>query len=182
LYGILNNLLDISRIESGKVQMNFRAISPHSLAFEALEAFRADFKDRGIDFKIEIPDDLPEAWADPGQINHVFANLLSNALRYTSPGGNVAILARADEEWVYISVSDTGKGIASQFHEKIFERFFQVPDQEPEAGAGLGLAIVKEIVEAHGGRITLDSRPGEGSTFTFTLRRADRISDTRSKP
>ena len=173
LHSILNNLLDISRIESGKVQMNIRKVSPHSMVFEALEPFHADFKDRCVTLGTEVPDDLPEVWADTARIGHVFANLLSNALRYTPPGGKVTVLGRADEEWVQFSVSDTGKGIPNQYLASIFEQFFRVPDQGAETGAGLGLAIVKEIVEAHGGTVKVESRLGEGSTFTFTLKRAD---------
>ena len=173
LHSILNNLLDISRIESGKVEMNFRKVSPHSMVFEALEPFQMDFKDRGVALGTELPSDLPEVWVDTARMNHVFANLLSNALRYTPPGGKVAVLARADEEWIYLSVSDTGKGIPSEYLPRIFEQFFQVPGQGTQTGAGLGLAIVKEIVEAHGGTIKVESRLGEGSTFTFTLKRAD---------
>jgi signal transduction histidine kinase len=181
LHGILNNLLDISRIESGKVEMNFRKVSPHTMVFEALEPFQMDFKDRGVVLGTELSDDLPEVWADTARMNHVFANLLSNALRYTPPGGKVSVAARADEEWVYLSVSDTGKGIPSQYLPRIFEQFFHVPDQETETGPGLGLAIVKEIVEAHGGAVKVESHLGEGSTFTFTLRRADRILDEKGQ-
>ena len=181
LHNILNNLLDISRIESGKVEMNFRKISPRSLVFEAIEPFQMDFKDRGVTLGTEIPDDLPEVWADTARMNHVFANLLSNALRYTPPGGKVTVLGKADEGWVQFSVSDTGKGIPSQYLPRIFEQFFQVPDQGAQTGAGLGLAIVKEIVEAHGGTIKVESRLGEGSTFTFTLKRADQASKEESQ-
>ena len=80
-----------------------------------------------------------------------------------------------DEKWVYFSVSDTGKGIPGQYLPRIFEQFFRVPGQGERAGAGLGLAIVKEIVEAHGGTISVESHEGKGSTFTFTLKRADRF-------
>jgi len=177
LHGILNNLLDISRIESGKVEMNFRKVSPHSMVFEALEPFQMDFKDRNVTLGMELQDDLPEVWADTARMNHVFANLLSNALRYTPPGGKVTVLGKADEERVQFSVSDSGKGIPSQYLARIFEQFFRVPDQGAETGAGLGLAIVKEIVEAHGGTIKVESRVGEGSTFTFTLKRADLASN-----
>jgi NtrC-family two-component system sensor histidine kinase KinB len=173
LHSILNNLLDISRIESGKVEMNFRKVSPHSMVFEALEPFQMDFKDRGVALGTELSDDLPEVWVDTARMNHVFANLLSNALRYTPPGGKVTVLGKADEEWVQFSVSDSGKGIPSQYLARIFEQFFRVPDQGAETGAGLGLAIVKEIVEAHGGTIKVESRLGEGTTFIFTLKRAD---------
>jgi signal transduction histidine kinase len=175
LHSILINLLDISRIESGKVQMNFRRVSPHSMVFEALEPFQMDFKDRNVTLGTELQNDLPEVWADTARMGHVFANLLSNALRYTPPGGKVTVLGKADEEWVQFSVSDSGKGIPSQYLARIFEQFFRVPDQGAETGAGLGLAIVKEIVEAHGGTVRVESRLGEGSTFIFTLKRADRI-------
>jgi len=181
LHSILNNLLDISRIESGKVEMNFRKVSPHSMIFEALEPFQMDFKDRNVMLGTELQDDLPEVWADTARMNHVFANLLSNALRYTPPGGKVTVLGKADEEWVQFSVADSGKGIPSQYLARIFEQFFRVPDQGAKTGAGLGLAIVKEIVEAHGGTVKVESRLGEGSTFTFTLRRADRISEGNSQ-
>ncbi|HSB07255.1 MAG TPA: ATP-binding protein [Thermodesulfobacteriota bacterium] len=173
LHSILNNLLDLSRIESGKGEMNFRRVSPHSIVFEALEPFQMDFKDRNVTLGMELQDDLPEVWADPARMNHVFANLLSNALRYTPPGGKVTVLGKVDEERVQFSVSDSGKGIPSQYLAKIFEQFFRVPDQGAETGVGLGLAIVKEIVEAHGGTVKVESRLGEGSTFIFTLRRAD---------
>jgi len=173
LHSILNSLLDISRIESGKVQMNFQKVSPHSMVFEALEPFQMDFKDRNVTLGMELQDDLPEVWVDTARMNHVFANLLSNALRYTPPGGKVTVLGKADEEWVQFSVSDSGKGIPNQYLARIFEQFFRVPDQGAETGAGLGLAIVKEIVEAHGGTVKVESRLGEGSTFTFTLKRAD---------
>jgi signal transduction histidine kinase len=83
------------------------------------------------------------------------------------------VRATADDTWVHFSVSDTGKGIPSQYLGRVFEQFFRVPDQGDETGVGLGLAIVKEIVEAHGGTIRVKSQLGEGSTFTFTLRRAD---------
>jgi signal transduction histidine kinase len=181
LHSILINLLDISRIESGKVQMNFRRVSPHSMVFEALEPFQMDFKDRNVTLGTELQDDLPEVWADTARMGHVFANLLSNALRYTPPGGKVTVLGKADEERVQFSVSDSGKGIPSQYLARIFEQFFRVPDQGAETGAGLGLAIVKEIVEAHGGTVKVESRLGEGSTFIFTLKRADRISEVNSQ-
>jgi signal transduction histidine kinase len=179
LHGILNNLLDISRIESGKVAMNFRKISPHAMVFEALEPFQMDYKDRGISLGAEISDDLPEVWADTARMNHVFANLLSNGLKYTPPGGKVTVQANADEEWVHFSVTDTGKGIPNQYLARIFEQFFRVPDQGAETGAGLGLAIVKDIVEAHGGKVSVSSQMGKGTAFAFTLRRADRVSEEK---
>jgi two-component system, NtrC family, sensor histidine kinase KinB len=174
LHNILNNLLDISRIESGRVQMDFRAFSPHSMVLEAMEPFRIAAQDQGVTLNVELPGDVPEVWADTTRISHVFGNLLSNALKYTPPGGTITLSAKVDEKWVEFSVSDTGRGIPSQYLPKLFGQFFRVPDQGAETGAGLGLAIAKEIVEAHGGTVGVESREGEGSTFTFTLRRADR--------
>jgi NtrC-family two-component system sensor histidine kinase KinB len=173
LHGILNNLLDISRIESGRVQMEFRAVSPHSMMLEAVEPFRRAAQDQGIALKVEAPGEALDVWADVTRIGHVFGNLLSNALKYTRPGGTVTLTAATEEKWVRFSVSDTGKGIPGKYLRRIFEQFFRVPDQGAETGAGLGLAIAKEIVEAHGGTITVESEEGKGSTFTFTLRRAD---------
>jgi NtrC-family two-component system sensor histidine kinase KinB len=182
LHSILNNLLDISRIESRKVQMEFCAAPPHTMVLEALEPYRRAAQDQGVTLSVELLDDLPEVWVDMTQINHVFDNLISNALKYTPPGGKVTLSAKAEEKFVQFSISDTGKGIPNKYLPKIFEKFFRVPDQETETGAGLGLAIVKEIVEAHGGTVGVESREGQGSTFTFTLKRADRVLEKENHP
>jgi signal transduction histidine kinase len=128
-----------------------------------------------VELKTDLPDDLPDVLADTIQIAHVFANLLFNAMKYTDSGGMITLSAQADQEHVRFSVSDTGKGIPEEHLPKIFDRFFRVPGQEHETGTGLGLAIVKEIVEAHGGSVNVESRVGEGSTFCFTLPRADKV-------
>ena len=176
LHGILNNLLDISRIESGRVPMEFRPVSPHSMVSEALEPFQRAAQDQGVTLSVGLPGDLPEVWADLARMNHVISNLLSNALKYTPPGGKISFSAKADEERVRFFISDTGRGIPGKYLPRVFEQFFRVPEQGTETGAGLGLAIVKEIVEAHGGTVGVESGEGKGSIFTFTLRRADRIS------
>lgn len=175
LHDILNNLLDISRIESGRIQMEFHSVSPQELATEAVEFFRTAAKDQGVALDLELPDDLPEVWADKTRVSHVFANLLSNALKHTPPGGKVTVSVRVEEKGVTFSITDTGKGIPSEYLPRIFEQFFRVPDQGTQTGAGLGLAIVKEIVEAHGGTVSVDSIEGKGSTFSFTLRGVDPI-------
>lgn len=178
LHDILNNLLDISRIESGRVQMEFHAVSPQEVVLEAIEPLRIAAKDQGVTLEVELPEDLPQVLADRTRISHVFGNLLSNALKYTPAGGKITVTARAEENGVRFSVADTGNGIPSQYLPRIFEQFFRVPDQGPQAGAGLGLAIVKEIVEAHGGSVSVDSVEGKGSTFSFTLARATQVSKT----
>jgi two-component system, NtrC family, sensor histidine kinase KinB len=173
LHNILANLLDISRIESGKIKMDTTPISPHSLQAEALEPFWRAAHDQGVNLVVEVPSDLPEVWADPTRIYYVIGNLLSNALKYTKPGGQVVFSATAEKALVRFSVNDTGRGIPDQYLPRLFEQFFRVPGQEKETGAGLGLAIVKEIIEAHGGTVGVKSQEGRGSTFTFTLRRVE---------
>jgi NtrC-family two-component system sensor histidine kinase KinB len=173
LHGILSNLLDISRIESGSLRMDFQDVSPAMLVTEAVAPFHRAALDGGVELETRLPGDLPTVCADAGQIGHVFANLLSNALRYTAPGGRISVSAEADESMVRFSVSDTGSGIPHQFLQRIFEHFFRVPEQKSETGAGLGLAIAKQIVEAHGGHINVESQEGQGTTFSFTLRRGD---------
>ena len=174
LHTILNSLLDISRIESGRVQMELRPVSPRSIVLDGLEPYIRMAQDQGVTLSIELSDNLPEVQADLTRIKHVFGNLLLNALKYTPPGGRITLSTKADKDWVQFSVSDTGRGIPAKYLSRIFEQFFRVPDQGAESGAGLGLAIVKEIVEAHGGTVGVESQEGKGSAFTFTLRRADR--------
>jgi signal transduction histidine kinase len=176
LHTILNSLLDISRMESGRVPMEFRAVSPHSMVLEAIEPFRMAAQDQGVTLSVEMPGDLSEVRADTTRIGHVFGNLLSNALKYTPPGGRITLSAEAEEEWIRFSISDTGRGIPNKYLPRIFEQFFRVPDQGAETGAGLGLAIVKEIVEAHGGTVSVESQEGKGSSFAFVLKRADSVS------
>ena len=173
LYTILEQLLDISRIESGKAQMYLQMVSSHQLVLESVDPFRRSAQDRGIALEVNIPDDLPEVNADSALIAQVFANLLSNALKYTDPGGKVSITGEATDESVIFSVSDTGRGIPSQYLKRILEQFFRVPGQETESGTGLGLAIVQEVVDAHGGVVNVKSTEGRGSIFSFSLKRAD---------
>jgi signal transduction histidine kinase len=175
LHDIVNNLLDIGRIESGRGEMQFQGVSPHVMVLKSVEPFRRPFEDQGINLNVELPPDLPEVWADSPRMNHVFENLLSNGLRYTDPGGKVTISAQSDDEKIHFSVADTGKGIPEKFLSRIFEQFFRVPEQGKETGVGLGLAIVKQIVEAHGGTVSVKSQVGKGTILTFTLLRADRI-------
>ena len=156
--------------------MDFHNVSPHTLVFEALDPFQMDFKDRGVSLTAEIATDLPEVRADRIRMNHVFANLLSNALRYTPPGGKITGLAEADEEWVRFYVW-TGGRHPSQYLPRIFEQFLESSGAgQRRTGVGLGLAIVKEIVEAHGGAISVESHEEKGSTFAFTLPRAENSS------
>jgi len=175
LHQILNSLLDISRFESGKARMEFQRLSPRTIVMDAIESFLRTAQDRGVTLHSEVAGDLPDIWADTTRIGHVLSNLLSNALKHTSPGGRITLTAEAEEAWVRFSVSDTGEGIPSASLDRIFEPFYRVPGPAKEMGAGLGLAIVKEIVEAHGGNVSVESTEGKGASFVFTLKRADRL-------
>ena len=172
LNGIVEDLLDIARMQSGRAQIECRPTAPDVLALEAVEPFKSEAADHGITLAVDVPPDLPEVYADTTRMSHVFGNLLSNAIKYTSPGGRITVSVRADENVVWFSVADTGCGIPPEHLPRVFEQFFRVPEQGPGTGAGLGLAITKEIVEAHGGRIMAESQIGKGSTFTFSLRQA----------
>jgi NtrC-family two-component system sensor histidine kinase KinB len=178
---ILGELLDIGRIESGKVPIERSPVPPHTLVSEAVEPHRNAARDGGVSLAVILPENLPRVWVDPARINHVFANLLSNALKYTLPGGTISVSAKEEGEYVLFQVSDSGVGIPARYLPRLFEQFFRVPEQRPGTGVGLGLAIVKEIVEAHGGTVGVESREGAGSTFRFSLRIADPVEMERKK-
>jgi len=169
LYRIIENLMNISRIESGRVEFHFRPMPPRDIVSMAADPMRSAFNEKHIELEIDLPAQLPLVRADPGVITSALSNLLSNALKFTRAGGRVRIVAAADEGRVCFSVTDTGPGIPDEFAGRIFDKFFRVPTKEGPGGAGLGLAIAKDVVEAHGGRIDLLPCNGSGSTFRFFL-------------
>jgi len=171
---ILADLLDLSRIASGKEELALKAVPPITLALDGIDPFRRTAQDQGIELCVAVPPDLPNVLADETRLVHVFGNLVSNALRYTPAGGRIALSAEAEENVVRFDVADTGRGIPVSSLPHVFEEFFRVPGPGSETGAGLGLAIVKKIIEAHGGSVGVESGEGRGTTFRFTLRRADR--------
>jgi signal transduction histidine kinase len=169
---IIEGLLDMGRIQAGRLDMETKPLAAQDLVDHALDEFHALFHEKGVQLSAEIPADIPVVLADPTRVHHILSNLLNNAIRFTSPGGKVLITAEALEKHVLFKVRDTGSGIPKESLPRVFERFFRAPGQSGPAGAGLGLAIVREIVEAHGGEVSVESQEGEGSVFSFTLRRA----------
>jgi signal transduction histidine kinase/HAMP domain-containing protein len=169
LYRVIEDLLDISRIESGQAEIKLQPVNVEELVLQATDKMRAAFLDRKITLDIELAPDVPRVLADPTRLQLVFDNLLSNALKYTRMGGQVTITAQPEDSMVRFTVVDTGLGIAPEFLPRLFEKFFRVPGQE-QISSGLGLTITKEIVEAHGGTTNVASEPGKGSKFTFTVK------------
>ncbi len=154
---IVDELLDIGRIESGKARMDLRPVPPIDLVSREMEAYRRAARDGGVSLVVDLPATLPPVWADPTRIAHVFANLLSNALKYTPPGGKVTLSAKAEGEFVRFQVSDTGVGIPEKYLPRIFEQFFRVPDQGP----GTGVRVGTGHREGHRGGPRRDRRGGK---------------------
>jgi len=175
LYGVIENLLDISRIESGKIEMNLQSVPAAALVQSALGSFMGAARDRNVELRMILPENTPDVMADTAQIEHVFANLLTNAMKYTSAGGTITISVEVEDEQVRFLVADTGSGIPAQYLPHVFDQFFRVPGQETKTGTGLGLTIVREIVQAHDGEVRAESTPGKGSVFSFTIPRLDRM-------
>ena len=166
---LINNLLDLSKIEAGKIEMEFDCVPVNLLFEKAVSPLIGQANDKEVELSFAVPEGLPQVKADANKITWVLTNLVSNALRYTDSGGHVRLFAEHFGSQIHTSVSDDGAGIPYEYQTKIFEKFVQVKSDRPGGGSGLGLAICREIVRAHGGSIWVDSIPGEGSTFTFTL-------------
>jgi two-component system phosphate regulon sensor histidine kinase PhoR len=168
---LVRELLELSRIESGQVELDRKPVSVPELLERAASRLRAQAERAGLTLDIQVDSSLPTAYADPVRIEQVLVNLLHNAIKFTPPGGQVSLSAQPDDTGVRISVQDTGVGIPPDDLPRIFERFYKVDKarSEREGGTGLGLAIAKHIVQAHGGQIWAESQPGHSATFSFTL-------------
>ena len=168
-------LLDLSRIESGQVGLNLAPISPKNLLASADDRMKLQAERAGLTLCVECPDDLPMVRADQTRLEQVLVNLIHNAVKFTRPGGQVTLLAESITsgvpfgDGIRFGVKDTGIGIPSDDVSRIFERFYRVDRSRSGSGTGLGLSIARHIVEAHGGKIWVDSIEGQGSTFFFTI-------------
>lgn len=164
---LMRDLLDLSKIEAGESQPRLSTVSARDLLSTAVKELRPQVETKGLKLSVDAPVDLPWVMVDRLQIERVVSNLLINALRHTKEG-EIKISAEQRDNYVAVSIHDTGSGIPSEYLPHIFDKFVQVPDA-PTGGAGLGLTISKSIVEAHGGQISVQSQVGHGTTFTFTL-------------
>jgi NtrC-family two-component system sensor histidine kinase KinB len=169
---LMRELLDLSKIESGAVTPQLVPTRPATLLADAVNPLRFQVEARGVHLEVDVPPDLPYVDVDRSQIERVIANLITNALRASSASGSIAVAAVRRGREVAISVTDRGTGIPRDYLARIFDPFVQVPHASG-GGAGLGLSISRRIVEGHGGRLTVQSEPGRGSTFTFTVHAAE---------
>ena len=186
LSGIINDLLDVSKIESGIIKIDLKPFNLRAPLDMAIASLTSGFKEKSIPIHKEIPYDLPHAYGDSDKLEQIFINLLDNAIKFTSEGGEICVTADLISEFgpqfselkeeekqsvIEVSIADTGIGISPDKLEKLFDRFYQVEESltREQKGTGLGLYIVKGLVEALGGDIWVESELGKGSKFIFTL-------------
>ena len=167
---IIQDLIELPRLASGQMPLKRRAIKLDAFARELVERLLPPGEEERI--VVEISPDLPPVSADRYRLERVMTNLLTNALKYSEPGTPVTITARVEGDQVAVSVSDEGQGIAADDLARLFDRYYRAKTGLHIEGIGLGLYITKQIVEAHGGRVWIESVPGEGSAFSFSLPKA----------
>ena len=170
LLALINDVLDLSKIEAGRLSLRPEVFDFSAVLDESLASIRPQGQAKSQLFEIEIDKPLPLE-ADRLRVKQVLVNLLSNAVKFTPEGGRIRVEARAQDGETRITVSDTGIGIPEEEHITVFDMFYQVSETTKgvREGTGLGLAITKRLVEEHGGRIWVESKPGQGSRFTFTI-------------
>lgn len=163
-------LLDLSRIESGQVELNFAPVSIKSLLNSASDRMKAQTERANLKLSVIFSENLPNSFrADYSRLEQVLVNLIHNAVKFTKPGGEISLFAESVEGAVRIGVKDSGIGIPSESLNRIFERFYRVDSSRTGSGTGLGLSIAKHIIEAHNGKIWVESEVGQGSTFFFVI-------------
>jgi len=172
LKALVDDLLDLSRISSGKLRLDQSELDIVSLANTVVDGIRPDAESKKIPISSEVIGQSRRLWGDSGRIQQIISNLLSNAVRFTKPGGEIRVVLKFEEDAAYISVADTGEGIEPQFLPYVFDRFRQADAStaRKHGGMGIGLSLVKQFAELHGGEVSVDSEgPNKGSTFTVKL-------------
>src|SRR5215467_5528404 len=168
---LINDLLDLSRIEAGRVDLHRTSLDLTCLISEVARSLRPLIEAKRQRLRLDLGDALPAVWADADRVTQILTNLISNAHKYTPVEGSITVAARPDDGFVRVDVSDTGIGLSPEDQAQLFTKFFRAHDRSPQAGGGtgLGLVITRLLVELHGGRITVRSAQGQGSTFSFSL-------------
>jgi signal transduction histidine kinase len=171
LLGLINDLLDLSRMEAGRLDLHRTSLDLARLIPEVAGTLRPLIEAKRQRLRLDLSEALPAVWADADRVTQILTNLISNAHKYTLAEGSITVAARRDDGFVRVDVSDTGIGLSPEDQAQLFTRFFRAHDRSSQAagGTGLGLVITRLLVELHGGRITVSSAPGQGSTFSFSL-------------
>jgi signal transduction histidine kinase len=171
LTALINNILDFSRIEAGRKEYEFEETNLRSLVRDTLDSYRYQIEQQGFAFELHIADDIPNVVVDREAIARSLLNLVNNALKYSREVKILRVQVYCKEGAVNIEVIDHGIGIPRHAQEKIFEKFYRVEDPlvHNTKGSGLGLALVRSMIQAHGGAVSVESMPGEGSRFTLSL-------------
>jgi len=168
---LARELLQLSKLESGRIQLREEELVLHDVVESSLHPLQIQFQEKNVRLTVNVPATLPVLIADEQQISWVITNLVTNALKYTPAGGTVSVHGQEDPDGLRLDVADTGVGIAREHRERIFDKFVQIKQSSnaTPGSVGLGLAIAKEIVEMYGGRIWVESEIGAGSTFSLVL-------------
>jgi signal transduction histidine kinase len=175
LLSLINDILDLSKIEAGRMELQVGTVVISDVIESSVALMRERATRNGISLRLDVDQSAGAVDADERKLKQVLFNLLTNALKFTDRGGHVEVSATGTADGVVVSVRDDGTGIALADQARIFEEFEQAGSGGAQEGTGLGLALSRRIVELHGGHLSVDSTPGEGSTFTFTLPRAQAI-------
>jgi len=170
---LISSLLDINRLEQGQAIANPKPMQMRDLVYDALETLQPIIESNHQTLAIQLPADLPPVWVDNDMIRRVIINLLENASKFTPTGGQLSVQAARVDDRVRVDVRDTGPGIPAAAREKIFDKFARLQSDRGPKGLGLGLAFCRLAVQAHGGKIWVESEPGQGSCFSFTLPTSD---------
>jgi signal transduction histidine kinase len=175
LLSLINDILNFTRVDAGQVDFRIERVDVATMLSRAAELVAQRIAEKGVAFRYAPPFPTVAVRADEERAQQVLLNLLTNALKFTEPGGSVSLECTVDEDRVHIRICDTGRGIADEQKERIFEPFVQVDRSasgDANQGVGLGLAISRDLARRMGGDITVESAPGSGSTFTLSLPRA----------
>ena len=167
---LINDFLDLARLESGRTRISYQEVDLAPIVRDTLQVIQPKAAEKDVTLTSQVPSGLPLVKGDPARLEQILINLVSNAVKYNHPGGSVSVMAEPGEQFIVVRVQDTGKGIPAEALPHIFEKFYRVPDSEGWAqGTGLGMSIVKQLVEAHGGKIEIESQVGVGTTVSFSV-------------
>lgn len=169
LNALVEDLLDFARLEAGRAPLRLQRVDIGEAVRIGAERLRPQIERAGLHMTIDVAEDLPEIEIDVPRIEQVIVNLIHNAIKFTPSGGSITVRVRQRKNSIVVDVEDTGIGVSVEEQSRLFERFYKSDKARRSEGTGLGLAIVKNIVQLHGGRISVESTPGEGATFSFTL-------------